>query len=242
MSYVGELVTFLKKPVSGEEQALHWKPLQVPGIILLHYLIYVGCLFIILIIWGSIKYTFKDLPEGSSFDATLSTVILVVLIAPVVEELIFRLPLRFNKVNLLLSATLLSVWMLRGDYKAVLIVASVVVAVVGFLLFYPKLGVSRYLEKFWEKHYGIVFYFFSALFALMHILNYTNIVFPQGLFVLWMVMPQFALGVMAGYLRVRYDKGLFFGMAVHAINNLVAVVPVLLLNWDEFLESLSILK
>lgn len=232
MNYLKDFISFLKHPVAEEGQPIN--PVQVPKVAVRYYLIIFGWNILIGIILFTLGKTVLDLPERKTFDVTYYFIFLLIVGAPIVEELIFRLPLRFSKVNLLVSAVLLVIWMTRKDYAVMLIASSITAGVVGFLLFFKPLKIGTLLEKIWKKHFGVIFYLYAAVFGFMHIFNYQLEPLPKGFLVLLMVLPQLMMGLVMGYARMRYDKGLFVGMCIHFFNNAIAAIPYLLIHRENF--------
>jgi membrane protease YdiL (CAAX protease family) len=76
------------------------------------------------------------------------------------------------------------------------------------------------LHSFWIKRYKYIFYFSALLFGFVHLAN-----FPFSLTILLLspilVAPQIFLGLIFGYLRVRY--GILMGFFMHALHNAVFI-------------------
>jgi len=126
------------------------------------------------------------------------TLILVgVVIIPFVEELIFRLPMKYSR-NYLLQF-LISLVALFAPAES-------------------KTTIYSNVRSFWKRHFWIFFYILSSVFAFMHIFNYVD--FKHLL--LWspvLTMVQFITGLIIGYIRVRF--GFLWGWYYHAFYNLL---------------------
>ena len=141
-------------------------------------------------------------------------ILLGVFIIPAMDELIFRFCLRYNKF-----------------YP------------VKFFLLFSKLlrkDTSSDLEettKFkWNKNYHIIFYSSAILFGLYHLSNYQ---FTYRLLIAApiLIFPQFAMGLLTGYLRVKYN--FIWGLCLHFMHNAVfLVIPLFLFSSD--LEVLNV--
>jgi len=116
-----------------------------------------------------------------------------VFIMPLLEEFIFRRPLRFGY----------NLW------------TNLV------LLFTPKADGMRdarraELRAWWDRNYRWIFYGIALLFGYVHLANFELtpmiVVFSPIL-----VLAQIVLGVLMGFLRVRY--GFWWGYAMHALHN-----------------------
>lgn len=99
-----------------------------------------------------------------------------ILLIPFIEELIFRLFLRFKR-NYLLQLTLL---ILPGSEK------------------------TNRIPTLWFKKFHYIFYFSALAFGLIHIANYDADSAPVYLLPV-LILPQFITGLFIGYLRVRYN-------------------------------------
>jgi membrane protease YdiL (CAAX protease family) len=89
--------------------------------------------------------------------------------------------------------------------------------------FLPKHKIA--LFDWWSKKYRYFFYLSSILFGLAHLSNYVteNIIiyiFPI------LVLPQFVMGTLLGYLRVKFD--FMLGFFLHAIHNAISISIFLL--------------
>ncbi len=128
---------------------------------------------------------------------------LTVVAVPFVEELIFRLCLRFEQSFLV--QPILAVAAIAGSSRLS--------------------RTRRWLHWQWCTYYAIIFYLSAVCFALVHLQNYE---YTPGLVVLSpvLVAPQFVVGLFCGYLRVKY--GFIWGFYLHALHNLVAVSLVLI--------------
>jgi hypothetical protein len=126
-----------------------------------------------------------------------------VIMAPLLEEVMFRLILRFRSNFLILWSIHIGVALHLGQKRSLLKTA----------------------RKVWDKFYGRVFYLMTMAFGLMHIMNFEpslNIY----LLVPILVAPQILIGINLGYLRVRF--GLIWSILFHAFYNGVLMSIALL--------------
>lgn len=136
-----------------------------------------------------------------------------VIIAPLFEELIFRL-------------------YLRKRYNPIRLVSFIS----GIVKPSSHEHIKAVVDRNWHKYYGSFFYVATLIFALIHITNYelTTIVL---IFIPLLTAPQFLAGLFMGYLRVRF--GLLWGMLLHFLHNLIFLgIPLLFLS--EPIESFSV--
>jgi len=147
--------------------------------------------------------------------------------APLVEELVFRLPLR-NKVALsILVSFLISVIagvILKGQGLTDLInyVLPILFSMILLPLLYSKVAWEKW-KPYLDSLYPYIFFLTAAIFGLIHIYNYNESAYSW-----WMVpiliMPQFILALFLGFVRLRI--GLWACIYMHAMNNLISILLV----------------
>lgn len=165
----------------------------------------------------------------SSFVPLFAT---LVLLAPVTEELIFRLPLIYSRTFILVA--LLTFLLSLGPVVALALNIPLVPYAMGAILL---LGLASWLlthrkhklrvHLLWERHFGLVFYTFTVLFALLHFTSPQSYALPQALFLL-LLLHKLVGGIFMGYTRLRLGMG--WSVALHMFHNLV-VLLVLLGYW-----------
>jgi hypothetical protein len=129
----------------------------------------------------------------------LGVLAFIVLIGPFLEELIFRLPMKYNR-NFLLRFLVYLMGLKRTDEKKELLEFNV--------------------KKAWRKYFWIFFYVMSSIFAFAHIFNYPD--FKHLL--LWspiLTCTQFFCGMIIGYTRIRF--GFIWGWYYHALHNMLVI-------------------
>ena len=130
---------------------------------------------------------FKEMKPGLIFFSA-------VIIAPFLEEIMFRLILKFRS-NFLILWPLQLLILLQVD---------------------NKINLLKTIRNFWNKFYGWIFYLISIAFGLIHILNFEpslNIYLLSPV----LVAPQIVIGINLGYLRIRF--GLIWSILFHAFYN-----------------------
>lgn len=170
----------------------------------------------------------KEFMHGNS---PLLIVALMIVILPFIEELIFRLPLRFKRAYLIpfiitcISFMGYNFLKIMGTHILIAIFISIFSTVVIFLALYNH-RISERFEHIWSSNYRAVFYAVASLFALYHL---TNFKFSISLLIFApiVVLPQFIGGLFMGFLRVK--QGLLWGFFLHALHNAFFVLPVLLM-------------
>ncbi len=171
------------------------------------------------------------LPETALAGVELGPAIVfaVVVVAPVAEEVLFRgwLSGRPGHVlailALLAGGLVLSTDLTRSD--AALNLGAIAVAVASLLGALLALVLLRRRDAmgWFRRAFPVLFWLSCAIFASVHLLNFAE---EEVLLVVPLVLPQFAVATMLGYLRVRY--GLWTSMLLHMLHNGAFVGIVLL--------------
>lgn len=168
-----------------------------------------------------------------------ATLVLAVAVAPVLEECVFRLGLRPTRLNVSVGAAALAVGALQigvgllpdGSLPADVasmpstsrLAVQVALGAALATLLWKVLPADRIAQAA-HSRFGWLLYGSAALFALMHAFNFGDL----GWAVLaapLLTLPQFALGLTLGYVRVRF--GFAWAVLAHAMNNAVSLGPVL---------------
>lgn len=171
-----------------------------------------------------------ELSDPQAFDRVSKVWLVpsVVLIAPLLEELLFRGWHSGTRGALwLLVCTLPVLGALvmvtdpsRGLAALAIIIFAMLAGLVGWLL----LRRNRTPVAWFARAFPIIFYAVAALFALVHLVNYDLITLSA----VPLVLPQLWAGLVLGYLRQRV--GLLGSIAAHATSNLLVVGTALLVS------------
>jgi hypothetical protein len=139
-----------------------------------------------------------------------------VLLAPIIEEVFFRLIYVFSQRNLviILSASVLfEVYFIVNEnlLKSIIFLVAIILVIALILNF------NRSRTNFY-KHFSFFFYFIAGLFAIIHLGNFTGLSLTSLMLGLLMVIPQFLAGIILGYIRVRF--GFIYAIIFHTLVNL----------------------
>ncbi len=153
--------------------------------------------------------------------------VMAVLVAPLQEECIFRLPLRPFAASLALSISLIV--LIAFSWFAVLpspllLVLATALASLNLYLWARGSKVAR-LQPIYNHYPRVIFYGIALLFGAVHITNYDTQVWP---FLPILVMPQIIVGLLLGFVRLRYGFGWSF--LLHAFHNGCLLLPVVLVQ------------
>jgi hypothetical protein len=161
------------------------------------------------------------------------TVIIILLIfaGPFIEELIFRLPLRFKKVYfipfILIFLFYVGTLIFKTFHLSLAVSIPLFAGITAFSFFFIfNRNMAEKRETILAANYSFYFYSLTILFALFHLSNY-NYTPNLLIFAPIVVLPQFICGFLIGFIRIK--QGFIWGYFFHALHNAIFVLPVLLL-------------
>jgi len=163
-------------------------------------------------------------PNLASFIAEIGLnkyYLLVGLIGPIHEELMYRAPLNMSKKTILFSSFLIVFYIFAGDkvFGGNLFYLSTFIIIC--LLIILSLFNSKQTLKVDNKKYPI--YLSSGLFALFHISNFFPIVHTLQIVLMPLtLLPFFVGGILFSIIRI--EKGIIFSILVHIIFNLFTLI------------------
>jgi membrane protease YdiL (CAAX protease family) len=217
-----ELRHFLTKPVrrfhSKSTLLDRWKRvILLAGIGLTFNVIYILSIGLALHSWTSIENKLEVTSVG--------VFIVGIIVAPLMEELIFRAGLRNLQYSLFVGPALIS--LLFGPWQLAAGIFFFAMLVAAYLYFLGSDGRKHQYkgEKFrfgrqFIQHYPKIFWLYAGAFSIVHIANF-RFNDASGLFVVFAVIPQLSMGILWGYVRLR--DGLRSSIALHFLNNLIVL-------------------
>jgi hypothetical protein len=220
MIVLNDFITFLKNP--NIEKQFDFKSLSLfltlvwkSFFILLASDLILGLLFCGPLIYFNLFPSLKNINHG------LFNILKISLYYPVIEELIFRLPLRSSKSNFAISFSLLiSFLFIKRLISNVYLVLSFAL-ILYFLFSSFILADSSFLIKltsFFSLKFRVIFHLQALLFGFLHLTNYNLEIKYFYLFPLFIINYIFS-GYYLGYLRVRYKNGIYLCIASHVFIN-----------------------
>lgn len=157
--------------------------------------------------------------------------LMAIVAAPVIEELIFRFPIKYPFVMEILVIFFLGMvtQLVLGSINSTLSLVGVSVVVLYRLsILFGSLTNENQSLKYKEnyhKHFPIYFYGVAGFFAYVHVFN-----FSLGGDQWWMtpilVLPQLVLALLLGFVRMKY--GFVYAILVHAMNNSIPIGALIL--------------
>ncbi|GAB5525445.1 MAG: hypothetical protein Roseis2KO_33170 [Roseivirga sp.] len=162
-----------------------------------------------------------------------------VFILPLLEEVAFRLSLKFKPIYLALTLAVLGYYIsTKAVYHAKLsdvhnhfeIRVVVVLLITG--LAYPLFSIpkiKRTLDQFWRQNFKGILYFSCFGFAWMHIFNY-ELNLEHLLLMPIITLPKLIGALCYGYVRINY--GFVYSFMIHICNNSVGFIVSILFGAD----------
>jgi hypothetical protein len=152
-------------------------------------------------------------------------ILYVSLIGPIIEEIIFRLPLSFKNKHIAVAFGFALVLLARlipglGNQGLIInILARAVIFVIGYFALLKSLPQSIALNKKTQKGFILAS---IIVFGLLHTFNYApfqwGIIFIYPLYVL----PQLFMGWLLTY--IRFKNGFIWGIALHVLINSITML------------------
>lgn len=206
-----ELISYLLNPVSG--------PNKKPNFKYFLFLFFIGILASVALgAIGPILFTHFHLIKSISVGITWQNKILFgVIIAPIVEEIIFRSLLRFKIINIILFSITITVYSILAAYHSKLgnfiFGFIILVSLITLLTCIP----IHKIELYFSSKFKWFFYGTTLIFGLIHIFNYSGNIYILMAFSLIITSPQIVGGLILGYVRMNY--GLIYSILFHISKN-----------------------
>ena len=169
---------------------------------------------------GPLLY-FNLFPSLKKINFSLINILKISLYYPIMEEIIFRLPLRISKFNLILPLSLFIFFLvfkhcLSNFYIAISLFIILYLSLFLFIKEESKFFTS--LINFFTLKFRLVFYSQGLIFGFLHLTNY-NLDFKYFYLFPFFIMNYIFTGWFWGYLRIRYSKGIYLCIASHIFIN-----------------------
>lgn len=198
-------------------------------------------LFIFIIFGGIIIDSLIDVPMHDRFQEVMDQIGLwgfvgfAVVLGPFLEEVTFRLAMRFQLRYIIIGTIALTLYIVQATSP---LIEKSTSDGLFYLYSFAAIGLGTFIvlclkyktrvASGWIIYFPFVFYALSFAFAMIHIFNFEA--FPLRVIVLAPIitLPQFILGLGMGYLRMRF--GFWYGYLFHVLNNGFALSVYLLLG------------
>ncbi len=233
-----EILSFIKNPKVERDlnKPVRLKIYDTIGL----YVLKMVCL-IPVVLFFAVVYDPENVVESKMADRFTPVMFLVVggFVLPLIEEVAFRLSLRFRPIYLALSLSVFLYYILTkfvfftkisaiddSFFLRILIAGGFGVFI--FLMSNYK-AVKLILEAFWIDYFRPIYYLSCIVFAWIHINKY-EIEFLNILLLPILTLPQLMSGIINGYTRVVF--GFQYPLLFHMANNVVGIGLSVLLTGD----------
>ena len=222
-----DFIRFLRNPqfTTESNDSLEFATLTLLYVIIFFLIIAVSSPLMILVGVNDMQHSIDTLMDSISIG---DFVFLTVIGAPIVEELMFRWHLRRPLVLIFIIFSGLSAgvgYLFIVDLLNLLqagIIISFLIAL-GLLLMYSRV-VRTSLDRFYRKHFGILFYLTVIVFAGVHLNNFSEL---DNLYVApILILPQAMVALFLGYVRMK--KNILWSIYFHAFHNMIPLSLFLL--------------
>ncbi|MEL6561901.1 MAG: hypothetical protein AAFQ94_27185 [Bacteroidota bacterium] len=224
-----DIVNFIKEPHSRPdlEKSIKWKVYDTVGLFILKMI-----LLIPLLLFFAFIYDPEDIQSVSMSERFSPVVFLLIggFILPLVEEVAFRLSLKFSPIYLSLSSSTLFYYFLTKAIfntkismvdESFTLRVSVAVAFGGILFLILNIKtVKNHVTNFWNSQFQIIYYCSCLVFAWMHISKY-EIIWVNILLLPIITLPQLFSAIIYGYSRVSF--GFRYPLILHVTMNTIAL-------------------
>lgn len=166
------------------------------------------------ILFDEYKVIFND--RNIASNPFIKRGLIVVILAPVMEEFAFRLGLIVNKRNLaigigcqlIILLTILNIIELPLYYRVILMIISCSII---------YLTLSKRILSFFLKYQNTFVYYNILVFGLLHSFNYNYTEFWHFSFIPFLISIQLVLGIYLSYARMKH--GFFTALSFHILHN-----------------------
>ena len=185
--------------------------------------------FLLVMVAGFFITQFSGAQDNSIINAAIADMpawvlfVSAVVAAPVLEECVFRLPMRPYAVNVAFSASFVIAFLLLASAPSqslLLFIGGMILG--GNFYLWTQRPHKLILQQFYVRYAIAIFYFLTLIFGAIHITNYEPRVWPL---LPLLVLPQVIVALWLGFVRMRYGfKWAIFG---HALHNGCLLLPIL---------------
>jgi membrane protease YdiL (CAAX protease family) len=158
------------------------------------------------------------------FDATWTTYLSIVIIAPILEEIIFRYGLRYSKTIITCLTWIPLYWLIKytvseSNFTMAIVFSLLPIPIIRFAL--KPFDIQ--LEKLWKRYFPFIFHVFAITFGLVHLSNYSHI--NNYFLAIPLVSSQTVSGYVLGFIRMKF--GLIYSMGIHSAWNFFVTITFL---------------
>lgn len=227
-SLLKDIALFIKSPrIDTIDKSTKFKIYDTIG------LFFLKLIFLIpVVIFFAVVYDPENISTSKMSERFSPLVFLMVagIILPFVEEIGFRLSLKFKPIYLALSSGVFLYYLLTKavfftkvsavDESFIIRIGSAIVLILILFPLFNLQSVKDKLVKFWNNNFNLIYYFTCIAFAWVHMSKY-EITWLNIVLLPILTMPQLMSGIISGYTRVAF--GFQYPLLFHMTTNLIMI-------------------
>jgi hypothetical protein len=220
-----EFLKFLIKPDPGQKNISMNKKL-------ISFIILLFCSIMMSYGLSIVLQLFFRAPASSVEDLSFAKLVLyALLLAPIFEELVFRLSLLYSRLFFSISFALAMTSLITSlmDIRLITWTGSLsfnICLSFCFIFLNNSEKANSKIENFWKNHFAMVFYLSSFLFGIFHIGNYGLVGIDAFVMALLFCVPQLIGSLFLGFVRIKL--GFSWAIVMHVLYNSVPFLLMLL--------------
>ena len=172
---------------------------------------------------------FAGNPETAKniFGSVSYTLLTIALVAPLLEECIFRLGLSFKKWQVALAVASIPAYLLWQHMNRLTILSTLIflVAIVGSFILIYYLTTDSFWSSQKRNHYKFYIWITAIAFGLIHLIAFSSHSITLLPYMLCVISVPFFAGCAITYYRI--NLGFWWGVGLHIFNNLPAIFVML---------------
>lgn len=216
---------FLKKPklikLSKDNKSL-WRDLTWLLVLDLIFAGLVMCTYYMLLHFRVIKEYVDEVDILKRYGLT-GALLMACILAPLVEESLFRWMLRKSYATIYFicfTLSIITLFLVDSTYLTLPICIFFLLVSFVFHGYFKRMGMRK-KHMLWQKSYGYIFYYSAIIFGFIHFKNIKGLTLSDPAFVLFVISQAFT-GLSLGYLRIKY--GLVYSILLHGFFNFIGIL------------------
>jgi len=167
-----------------------------------------------------------DIPENKIETSGFFIIIGIIVLAPIIEEVFFRLWLKPLYINYLLLLFILVCVVVLSFLKKQFLVTGItgfLIIALTFLLAGKKI---KAIQRFVLKYFKYLFFLSALMFGLVHLFNIEHLSIVALVVSPVLILPQFVAGLFLGFIRMKF--GIFYSILFHSLINIFPALMMLI--------------
>nr|MBC7612007.1 CPBP family intramembrane metalloprotease [Pseudopedobacter sp.] len=168
------------------------------------------------------RFSLTDTIKSEIDFTSLKFVFIIVILAPIFEEIFFRSLLRFTKQNFILFSASITFIIAYEIFKSRIIFVIILTFILFSFVFFVKSYSLKNVALFINSRFKYFFYGSSLIFGLLHASNYEGNLYLILLFSFILGGRQIIGGFILGFIRMNY--GLVYSILFHITLNAITTL------------------